>query len=76
MPTHPGGEGLILEKAGQDATVAFREAKHSMDAIEKKESFLIGTVKIEPKKLPSLVQIALFIAIVLAAVWFFVGSIA
>lgn len=33
MPSHPGGEGLLLEKAAKDATTAFNEANHSAGAI-------------------------------------------
>lgn len=44
MSSHPGGEGLILDKAGKDATIAFRETNHSIDAIQKREEFLIGNL--------------------------------
>lgn len=33
MESHPGGEGLILDKGGKDASTAFREANHSGVAI-------------------------------------------
>lgn len=72
MSNHPGGEGLILDKAGQDATVAFNEAKHSMDAIEKKEGFLIGTVQTNAKNTSNLVLIVFSLVLAALASWFFI----
>ena len=34
LEEHPGGVGKIMEQAGGDATKAFNDAKHSMDALE------------------------------------------
>uniref|UniRef100_A0A914CK31 Cytochrome b5 heme-binding domain-containing protein n=1 Tax=Acrobeloides nanus TaxID=290746 RepID=A0A914CK31_9BILA len=39
---HPGGEDVILQQAGLDATEAFNDAGHSMDAIEMTKEYLIG----------------------------------
>ena len=35
----------IMEFAGRDATAGFEAAGHSIEAMEKKESFCIGRVK-------------------------------
>lgn len=39
---HPGGEELIVEMAGKDATEAFEDVKHSDDARELLASLKIG----------------------------------
>ncbi|XP_005178652.1 cytochrome b5 [Musca domestica] len=41
---HPGGEDLIIEYAGRDATKAFNDVGHSIDAIQQMKSFKIGVV--------------------------------
>lgn len=41
---HPGGEEVLLDNAGKDATSAFTDVGHSNDAIELREGFLIGRV--------------------------------
>lgn len=37
LDQHPGGIGKIMEYAGKDATNAFQQTGHSLDAIKKKE---------------------------------------
>ncbi|XP_073843464.1 cytochrome b5 [Musca autumnalis] len=44
LDEHPGGGDLILEYAGKDATKAFNEAGHSIDAIQQMKSYKIGVV--------------------------------
>ncbi|XP_061399467.1 cytochrome b5 [Musca vetustissima] len=41
---HPGGEELLLEYAGKEATKAFNEVGHSIDAIQQMKSYKIGVV--------------------------------
>jgi cytochrome b involved in lipid metabolism len=73
MPNHPGGEGLILDKAGQDASVAFKEANHSEGAIRKREELLIGTLHKKNSSSSSLVIIVFAIVLVSVGVWFLLG---
>lgn len=39
---HPGGFEIMLEYAGTDATNAFSEKPHTVDAAEMLEKYLIG----------------------------------
>ncbi|CAI5438160.1 unnamed protein product [Caenorhabditis angaria] len=39
---HPGGEEVITQLAGQDATVGFLDVGHSKDATEMAKEYLIG----------------------------------
>ncbi|XP_053960134.1 cytochrome b5 [Anastrepha ludens] len=39
---HPGGEDIIMEHAGRDATLAFHGTGHSSSAIELMGEYLIG----------------------------------
>lgn len=41
---HPGGEEVILENAGRDATLAFRGVGHSTLAVRALDEYLIGIV--------------------------------
>ncbi|KAL4601511.1 cytochrome b5-like, partial [Arapaima gigas] len=40
--THPGGEEVLREQAGGDATESFEDVGHSIDAREMAKSFIIG----------------------------------
>ncbi|KXJ88499.1 cytochrome b5-like heme/steroid binding domain-containing protein [Microdochium bolleyi] len=42
---HPGGEEVMLDVAGQDATEAFEDVGHSDEARETLEQLLVGTLK-------------------------------
>jgi cytochrome b involved in lipid metabolism len=42
---HPGGEEVMLDVAGQDATEAFEDVGHSDEARETLEKLLVGTLK-------------------------------
>ena len=39
---HPGGEDIILEHAGRDATIPFMEVGHSKDALAILRKYQIG----------------------------------
>lgn len=41
---HPGGEEVLLEQAGRDATESFEDVGHSVDAREMLKQYLIGEV--------------------------------
>ena len=42
MLQHPGGEDIILENAGRDATVSFMEVGHSKDALLILRKYQVG----------------------------------
>lgn len=42
MKQHPGGEEVLREQAGGDATENFEDVGHSTDARELSKSFIIG----------------------------------
>ncbi|XP_003385702.1 PREDICTED: cytochrome b5-like isoform X2 [Amphimedon queenslandica] len=42
MEEHPGGEEVLLEQGGRDATEAFEDVGHSPDARELQQNYLIG----------------------------------
>ncbi|KAI1235650.1 hypothetical protein IHE44_0002535, partial [Lamprotornis superbus] len=43
-PGHPGGEEVLLEQAGRDATESFEDVGHSTDAREMLKQYYIGEV--------------------------------
>ncbi|KAI1343134.1 cytochrome b5 [Xylariaceae sp. FL0016] len=45
---HPGGEEVLLDVGGQDATEAFEDVGHSDEARETLEQLLVGTLKRQP----------------------------
>jgi len=45
---HPGGEEVLLDVAGQDATEAFEDVGHSDEAREILDGLLIGDLKRQP----------------------------
>jgi cytochrome b involved in lipid metabolism len=45
---HPGGEEVMLDVAGQDATEAFEDIGHSDEAREILEGLIVGTLKRKP----------------------------
>ncbi|NXF98857.1 CYB5B protein, partial [Sakesphorus luctuosus] len=44
LEEHPGGEEVLLEQAGRDATESFEDVGHSMDAREMLKQYYIGEV--------------------------------
>ncbi|NXW43506.1 CYB5B protein, partial [Nyctiprogne leucopyga] len=41
---HPGGEEVLLEQAGRDATESFEDVGHSTDAREMLKQYYVGEV--------------------------------
>jgi len=50
---HPGGEEVLLDVGGQDATEAFEDVGHSDEAREILEGMLVGNLKRGPNDPPS-----------------------
>ncbi|XP_061163586.1 cytochrome b5-like [Saccostrea echinata] len=50
LEEHPGGEEVLLEQAGRDATEAFEDVGHSTDARELMKDYLIGELHPDDKK--------------------------
>ncbi|GFN93009.1 cytochrome b5 [Plakobranchus ocellatus] len=42
LEEHPGGEEVLIEEAGRDATEAFEDVGHSTDARELMQDYFIG----------------------------------
>ncbi|KAH3769637.1 hypothetical protein DPMN_170910 [Dreissena polymorpha] len=42
LHTHPGGEEIILENAGSDATISFQSKGHSASAVDTMAKYCIG----------------------------------
>ncbi|XP_055710701.1 uncharacterized protein LOC129806260 [Phlebotomus papatasi] len=42
LKLHPGGDYLLLENAGRDATIAFRGSGHSQEAVDSLKKWMIG----------------------------------
>ncbi|KAI1260624.1 cytochrome b5 [Xylariaceae sp. FL1019] len=45
---HPGGEEVLLDVGGQDATEAFEDVGHSDEARETLDQMIVGTLKRKP----------------------------
>ncbi|RWS04649.1 Cytochrome b5-like protein [Dinothrombium tinctorium] len=45
LEEHPGGEEVLLEQAGKDATEAFEDVGHSSDARELMKQYLVGELE-------------------------------
>jgi cytochrome b involved in lipid metabolism len=50
LEEHPGGEEVLLEQAGKDATEAFDDVGHSTDAKEMMIKYQIGQIREEDRK--------------------------
>ncbi|KAG5849275.1 cytochrome b5-like [Anguilla anguilla] len=50
MEEHPGGEEVLLEQAGADATESFEDVGHSTDAREMLEQYLIGELHMDDRR--------------------------
>ncbi|XP_070617822.1 cytochrome b5 type B [Erythrolamprus reginae] len=50
LDEHPGGDKVLLEQAGRDATESFEDVGHSADAKEMLKQYLIGEVHPDDRK--------------------------
>ncbi|XP_051987912.1 cytochrome b5-like [Xyrauchen texanus] len=50
MEEHPGGEEVLLEQAGGDATESFEDVGHSTDAREMLQQYFIGELQVDDRK--------------------------
>lgn len=50
LDEHPGGEEILIENAGTDATEAFEDVGHSTDAREMMQTYYIGELEEADKK--------------------------
>ncbi|XP_028293809.1 cytochrome b5 type B isoform X3 [Gouania willdenowi] len=50
LEEHPGGEEVLLEQAGADATESFEDVGHSKDAREMLESYYVGELHMSDRK--------------------------
>ncbi|XP_061599310.1 cytochrome b5 [Cololabis saira] len=50
LEEHPGGEEVLLEQAGSDATESFEDVGHSTDAREMLEQYYVGEVHMDDRK--------------------------
>ena len=46
---HPGGDDVLLEQAGRDATIAFHSVGHSMDANRQMDRYLVGILPLHQR---------------------------
>ena len=44
LKDHPGGDDVMLEYLGRDATIGFEDIGHSQSAKEDLKKFLVGTI--------------------------------
>merc|ERR1712186_94228 len=49
LDEHPGGEEILIESAGKDATEAFEDVGHSAGAREMMEEYFLGDVREEDR---------------------------
>lgn len=81
---HPGGEEVVIDVAGMDATEAFEDIGHSDDAREILKGLLIGKVEGGTIKSPvntvtqpestgsSMPMLAIFVLLIAAGVYFYI----
>lgn len=50
LEEHPGGEEVLLEQAGADATESFEDVGHSTDAREMLQQYYIGELHMDDRK--------------------------
>ncbi|XP_041375884.1 cytochrome b5-like [Gigantopelta aegis] len=50
LEEHPGGEEVLIEQAGGDATEAFEDVGHSADARELMKDYYVGEVQASEKR--------------------------
>jgi cytochrome b involved in lipid metabolism len=56
LEEHPGGEEVLLEQAGRDATEAFEDVGHSSDARDLMKQYKIGELNQEDKQKTKKIQ--------------------
>jgi len=44
LDEHPGGQYIMLENAGRDATLVFRGSRHGRDAYDMLDKYLVGVL--------------------------------
>ncbi|KAI2806841.1 Cytochrome b5 [Blomia tropicalis] len=59
LDEHPGGEEVLIEQAGGDATESFEDVGHSTDAREMMEKYKIGELCEEDKQKTKKVEVRL-----------------
>uniref|UniRef100_A0A1A8DUM3 Cytochrome b5 type B n=1 Tax=Nothobranchius kadleci TaxID=1051664 RepID=A0A1A8DUM3_NOTKA len=50
LEEHPGGEEVLLEQGGADATESFEDVGHSSDAREMLQQYYIGELHVDDRK--------------------------
>ncbi|KAM3828890.1 cytochrome b5 type B isoform 3-T3 [Vipera latastei] len=50
LDEHPGGDKVLLEQAGRDATESFEDVGHSTDAKQMLKQYLIGEIHPDDRK--------------------------
>lgn len=50
LEEHPGGEEVLLEQAGADASESFEDVGHSMDAREMLQQYYVGELHMDDRK--------------------------
>ncbi|KAM9408748.1 cytochrome b5 type B isoform 2-T2 [Pholidichthys leucotaenia] len=50
LEEHPGGEEVLLEQAGTDATASFEDVGHSTDAREMLQQYFIGELHMDDRQ--------------------------
>ncbi|KAJ3530124.1 hypothetical protein NM208_g9468 [Fusarium decemcellulare] len=58
MSKHPGGDDILAEVLGTDATQAFHEVGHSDEAMEQLKPLLAGELQVSEKKEGTRVQLS------------------
>ncbi|PWA49245.1 cytochrome b5, heme-binding site-containing protein [Artemisia annua] len=56
LDDHPGGDDVLLQATGKDATEEFEDAGHSKTAREQMETFCVG--ELDPSDIPQLEVVA------------------
>nr|GEZ25403.1 cytochrome b5 [Tanacetum cinerariifolium] len=56
LDDHPGGDDVLLQATGKDATEEFEDAGHSKTAREQMETFCVG--ELDPSDIPQLEAVA------------------
>ncbi|XP_028258569.1 cytochrome b5 type B [Parambassis ranga] len=57
LEEHPGGEEVLLEQAGADATESFEDVGHSTDAREMLQQYYIGELHMDDRKKATVKQV-------------------